>query len=520
MKRKDIFKTTGRKIMLMSMSIVIGTLITFAWVTEMIFSRTLLDAVDQRLYTHKNMVLREAHITYEEEKVVEVVLPAPLTKELINYVWQREKLVKDSPHLYKGSTTYPQFPKTSKIGSGENMDYERPVTIKDYVWQREKLVKDSPHLYKGSTTYPQFPKTSKIGSGENMDYERPVTIKDSKYYYRGIQFMLDGCKVQLLLNINEEFLFILQLRRALQIAFCILVLGALILAFYLAKWALRPLYEMYQKQARFIQDASHEMRTPLAVIRGKLELLARKNQDSIYEALRPLYEMYQKQARFIQDASHEMRTPLAVIRGKLELLARKNQDSIYEHFDELSGMMSELKGIEKMNKDLLMISKEDMKGVLEVKSLSLRKFLDEIAELYGELAGFREIEFTYQGIQEDVTVNWDQDKMKRCINILLENAIKYSESNGRVMLQAQKQEKGIRLIVSDKGRGIKEEEMPYIFERFYRSNEVRASGMEGSGIGLSLLKSLCYTMGIKIKVESKYQEGSTFILEVPLRMTK
>lgn len=426
MKRKDIFKTTGRKIMLMSMSIVIGTLITFAWVTEMIFSRTLLDAVDQRLYTHKNMVLREAHITYEEEKVVEVVLPAPLTKELINYVWQGEKLVKDSPHLYKGSTTYPQFPKTSKIGSGEN-----------------------------------------------MDYERPVTIKDSKYYYRGIQFMLDGCKVQLLLNINEEFLFILQLRRALQIAFCILVLGALILAFYLAKWALRPLYEMYQKQARFIQDASHEMRTPLAVIRGKLELLA-----------------------------------------------RKNQDSIYEHFDELSGMMSELKGIEKMNKDLLMISKEDMKGVLEVKPLNLRKFLDEIAELYGELAGFREIEFTYQGIQEDVTVNWDQDKMKRCINILLENAIKYSESNGRVMLQAQKQEKGIRLIVSDKGRGIKEEEMPYIFERFYRSNEVRASGIEGSGIGLSLLKSLCYTMGIKMKVESKYQEGSTFILEVPLRMKK
>ena len=230
--------------------------------------------------------------------------------------------------------------------------------------------------------------------------------------------------------------------------------------------------------------------------------------------------MYQKQARFIQDASHEMRTPLAVIRGKLELLARKNQDSIYEHFDELSGMMSELKGIEKMNKDLLMISKEDMKGVLEVKPLNLRKFLGEIAELYGELAGFREIEFTYQGIQEDVTVNWDQDKMKRCINILLENAIKYSESNGRVMLQAQKQEKGIRLIVSDKGRGIKEEEMPYIFERFYRSNEVRASGMEGSGIGLSLLKSLCYTMGIKMKVESKYQEGSTFILEVPLRMTK
>lgn len=412
--------------MLMSISIVIGTLITFAWVTEMIFSKTLLDAVDQKLYTHKNIVLREAHITYKGEEAVEVVLPAPLTKELINYVWQEEELVKDSPHSYKGSTTYPQFPKTSKIGSGEN-----------------------------------------------EDYEKPITIKDDKYYYRGIQFMLDDCKVQLLLNINEEFLFILRLRRALQIAFGILVLGALILAFYLAKWALKPLYEMYQKQARFIQDASHEMRTPLAVIRGKLELLA-----------------------------------------------RKNQDSIYEHFDELSGMMSELKGIEKMNKDLLMISKEDMEGVLEVKLFSLSKFLDEIVELYEELADFHQLEFTYQGIQEDVIVNWDQDKMKRCINILLENAIKYSKPNGSVMLQAKKQDKGMRIIVSDTGRGIKEEEMPYIFERFYRSNEVRASGIEGSGIGLSLLKSLCYTMGIKIKVESIYQEGSTFILEVPLRMTK
>ena len=81
-----------------------------------------------------------------------------------------------------------------------------------------------------------------------------------------------------------------------------------------------------------------------------------------------------------------------------------------------------------------------------------------------------------------------------------------------------KSDKGLQIVVSDTGIGIKKEELPHIFERFYRSGEVRAAGIEGSGIGLSLLESLAYTMGIKLKVESIYEKGTTFKLDMPIKM--
>lgn len=406
--------------MIMSVGIVIGTLITFAVITEIIYSQTVFDAVDQNLLTHKNMILNDAHVQYEGNEVSKVTLPAPLVKELINYIWKDGVLIKDSPHAYKGSKTYPSFPDINEI------------------------------------------------KGQQI-----ITIKDNGYHYRGIQFMLEGCKVQLLLRVDDEINSLYNLKRALLIALLILLIVALVLAFYLAKLALKPLYKTYHKQARFIQDASHEMRTPLAVIRGKMELLA-----------------------------------------------RRSQDPIDEHFDELASMMSEIRSLEKMNKDLLMISKEDMQGILDVRPLEIQNLFSDIVELYKELAMLQGLEFVYEGLQEDVTVYWDRDKIKRCINILLENAIKYSNHQGRVTLSVQKQDKVIIIQVSDTGKGIKEEDMPHIFERFYRSDEIRGSGIEGSGIGLSLLKSLCYTMGIKIKVSSKYQKGSTFHLQVPIKMIK
>ena len=400
---------------MMSIGIVMGTLLIFAVITEYVYKETLFKSVDQELFTHKNMILNEGHIKYEEDVVKEVILPSPLSKELINYVWQGETLVKGSPHVYRGNNPYPIFPEG--------------------------------------------------------DLNEVYTIIDAGYYYRGIEFMFEGCRVQILLGIDSEVSSISHLREALLTALFMLLLVALILAFYLAKLTLKPLRKTYNKQVSFIQDASHEMRTPLAVIRGKLELLA-----------------------------------------------RHSQEPIYEHFDELSQVMSEISGLEKMNKDLLLMSKEDMQGILEVKKLEVEPFLEEIVELYKELAQLHDIGFDYIPLPEALYVEWDEAKVKRCINILLENAIKYSKSGDTITLSIEKQDKSIKIKVVDTGKGIKEEELDHIFDRFYRSKEVRAAGIEGSGIGLSLLKSLAYTMRAKIKVQSVYGEGSTFILELPIKM--
>lgn len=403
--------------MIMSVGIVMSTLLVFSVITEYVYRETLFEAVDQQLLTHKNMILNDAHIQYEGETVKEVVLPSPLIKELINYVWQGGTLVKGSPHAYKGSYAYPQF----------------PDKISDEVY----------------------------------------SIVDDIYHYRGIQFMYEGCKVQLLLSVNDEMNSLDNLRQALLTAFLLLLIVAFILAFYLAKLTLKPLHKTYNKQVSFIQDASHEMRTPLAVIRGKMELMA-----------------------------------------------QNSKDPIDKHFDELSHIMSEISGLEKMNKDLLLMSKEDIQGILEINTFEIKPFFEEIVEIYGELAQLHDIYFNYKPLVEDLAVAWDEAKVKRCINILLENAIKYSKSEDTITLSIEKQDKFIRVKVADTGLGIKKEELPHIFDRFYRSGEVRASGIEGSGIGLSLLQSLAYTMGIKIKVHSIYSEGSTFILDIPLKMSK
>lgn len=414
--KKDVFSNTRRNIMAVSIGIVMGTLLIFSWITQFMYKQSLFEEVDQQLLTHKNMIINEMHVQYEKGKVVEVVLPSPLVKELINYVWSDHQLVKGSPHPYKGQSEYPLFP--------EN--------IKDKI----------------------------------------VSIQDGEYAYRGIQFMSDGCLVQLLLSVDSQLDSLANLQNALLKAFLVLILVCLAVSFYLAKIALKPLYRAYSKQAAFIQDASHEMRTPLAVIKGKLELIVRKPSD-----------------------------PIEV------------------HYDELSSMMSELNGLEKLNKDLLLLSKEDMQGILEIQLIELGEVFKETVEFYSELSELRDLQFIEEIVEPEIKVQWDMTKVKRCISILLENAIKYSKDQGKILLKVIPEDKYIKVVVEDTGRGMTAEEMAHIFDRFYRSKEVRGSGIEGSGIGLSLLQSLAYTMEIKIKVDSEYGKGSRFLLWIPKKMS-
>lgn len=413
---KDIFSNTRRNIMGISIGIVMGTLLIFSWMTQFAYRESLFDDVDQQLLTHKNMILNDMHVKYDNGKIVEVVLPSPLVRGLVNYVWHGDQLVKGSPHPYKGEHEYPVFPE------GKN---------------------------------------GKI-----------ISIHDGAYAYRGIQFMNDNCRVQILLSVDTQLASLKSLQEALRKAFLVLLLICFVISFYLAKVALKPLYRAYNKQAAFIQDASHEMRTPLAVIKGKIELIV-----------------------------------------------REPNDTIEVHYNELSSIMSELSGLEKLNKDLLLLSKEDMRGILEIQSVQLGSVFKEITEFYSVLSELHDLKFEDEIIRPELEVEWDVTKVRRCMSILLENAIKYSDAQGRISLKVIPEDKGIKVLVEDTGRGMTQDEMAHIFDRFYRSKEVRALGIEGSGIGLSLLQSLAYTMGVKIKVDSEYGKGSSFYLWIPKKMS-
>lgn len=231
----------------------------------------------------------------------------------------------------------------------------------------------------------------------------------------------------------------------------------------------------------------------------------------------PIKDAYVKQAFFIQDASHEIRTPLSVIRGKIELVAQHPTDEIQEHSQELSDIACEITAMEKMSTSLLMLSKEDSFTRREISSFKLSDMLSELSdELFSMLAELQEKQFSFAVMPQDMTVSWDYAKMKQAFTILLDNAFKYTDTGDEIRITAtQGRDGNVTVSFYDSGRGIKQEELSRIFDRFYRSADVRAQEISGSGIGLSLLNLLGNNLGFKIKVSSEYESFTEFVITAP-----
>lgn len=414
MRQSDLFIRTKRNIILSTLSIVLICLITFILVTQYFYKSRLFEGVDQQLLTHKNMILNE-EIIKKKGKSEEVIIPAPLTPDLISFVWRGSELVDKSPHTYFGEGNYPVFPK----------EYEGGL----------------------------------------------ITLESKGYTYRAVSFEKEGLRIQLLFNVDPQILSVKQLERANGLSLMVLIGITLALASYLAAFVLKPVKKAYNEQVYFVQDASHEMRTPLAVIKGQVELMT----------------------------AHP-------------------QDRIEEHFEQFSQMIGEIRSLEKLNRDLLLLSKEDIESKTVGEAIEVKTFIGEIKEFYMELAELQNKHFIVKVPDSPVNVKWDLEKVKRCLIILLENAFKYTDEEDTILLGMTKGNKSIVVRIEDSGIGISKEDQKRLFDRFFRSSDVRARGIEGSGIGLSLLQSLAHTLGIKVQVQSTYGKGTVFTLEIPLKM--
>ena len=233
----------------------------------------------------------------------------------------------------------------------------------------------------------------------------------------------------------------------------------------------------------------------------------------------PLKDAYVKQAFFIQDASHEMRTPLAVIRGKMELIAQCPSDEIQDHSEELSDIISEITAMEKMNSSLLMLSKEDSFIHHDISAFKLSDMLGELSdELFSILAEAQGKRFSFSITPQDIIVSWDYAKMKQAFTILIDNAFKYTDEGDEIRITVTQNRDIVTIRFYDSGRGIKQEDLSRIFDRFYRSDDVRAQDISGSGIGLSLLQLLGNNLGFKISVSSEYKFFTEFTITAPIIM--
>lgn len=226
-----------------------------------------------------------------------------------------------------------------------------------------------------------------------------------------------------------------------------------------------------------------------------------------------LQELNRLKTIFVSDASHALRTPLTIIRGEIEVALQRSR-SPEEYARVLKIVAEEAARVTRIVENLLTLAKADTGNLLMEKEIvDLTRLCREQAQQAESLAEMKGVQFTYE-LAPNCYVNGDPNRLAETIFTLLENAIKYTPKGNSVTLSLKNHRNDAIIRVSDTGIGIPKEELPKIFQRFYRASNSRKIA-SGTGLGLAICESIIKAHGGEIRVESELYQGTTF--EVRLR---
>jgi signal transduction histidine kinase len=241
-----------------------------------------------------------------------------------------------------------------------------------------------------------------------------------------------------------------------------------------------------------------------------------------YEAMaRQLADLDRLKAEFISVASHELKTPINVIIGYIELLREGIYGELAERQVEvLVSLEKQTATLTRLVNQLLDVSRfEAGGGRIEPRSLDLERFVKGLEESFNVLAVQREINFAVDrggGLPSEVS--WDEGRMNEVVGNLLSNAFKFTPRGGRVRMRVAAANSSIRMEVQDSGAGIPAEQLPHVFEKFYQADNQAASMAEGSGLGLAIAKQIVEAHKGTISVDSIRNVGTTFVITLPARV--
>ena len=220
------------------------------------------------------------------------------------------------------------------------------------------------------------------------------------------------------------------------------------------------------------------------------------------KALVPIETAWNNQAKFIQDASHELRTPISIISSKLERMLKHPNSTISDEVETIADAMSEIRRSKKMISDLLSLTKEEAITKLSIKEINIRNFIDDICEDYIDIADIQNKKFDINFNLKKETIFTDENKLRQLLLIFIDNAFKYTKEEDFISINLnQKDNIYTEISIIDSGVGIKQEDIPYIFDRFFRSENVRDKDIDGSGIGLSIAKMIALNLEAEISVK-------------------
>ncbi|MBN2222884.1 MAG: HAMP domain-containing protein [Vallitaleaceae bacterium] len=235
---------------------------------------------------------------------------------------------------------------------------------------------------------------------------------------------------------------------------------------------------------------------------------------TLNEMLDRLDRDYGKQKRFVSDVSHELRTPISVINGYASMLERwgKEDEEILE--ESIGAISAEAKNMQVLVENLLTLVRFDNQTLkYEYQQFDIGKLCCDVVK------EFNMVNMKMQDIsceaEENIRVHLDQGKIKQILRIFVDNAVKYTPNGGTIFIRCKRHEDRVQILIKDSGIGISMEDLPHLFERFYRSDESRTRQTGGHGLGLAIAKVLVLGQQGRIKVKSRLGNGSEFLVSLP-----
>lgn len=285
-----------------------------------------------------------------------------------------------------------------------------------------------------------------------------------------------------------------------------LALGGLV-NWLLVRLGLRPVAQVAQTAYRIAQSGDLKERLTYQGPQDEIGRLA----TTFNLMLERLETAFDVQRHFVADTAHELRTPLATILGNVDLLLRYGQDP-QRRQQALTSIQREGERTARLAADLLLLAQADAGQKLELKPVELDEVLLEVYEQTLALAQGVRVSL---GRCEPASVPGDRDRLIQMLMNLVDNALKHTEPGGQVMLSLTCAGDWARITVADTGSGIPADDLPHIFERFYRVSGPAHDGKRSTGLGLAIVKWIVEEHGGKITVESEVGKGSTFTVLLP-----
>jgi heavy metal sensor kinase len=270
--------------------------------------------------------------------------------------------------------------------------------------------------------------------------------------------------------------------------------------------ALRPVTVMADA-ARRMNAAALDQRLPINHSGDELEDLAR----AFNGLLERVHDAFERQRRFTGEASHQLRTPLAAMLGQVEVALRRERP-LEEYRRVLGSVQQQSERLQRIIEAMLFLARADAEAQLPQRDwLDLAQWLPQHLALWSEHPRFADISLEVQSARVRVHVVL----LGELVNVLLDNAVKHSAPGTPIAIRVEESAGTAVLSVTDRGIGVNTEDLPHLFEAFFRSSSARASGVEGLGLGLSVARRIVEAFGGTIRVDSQPGSGSCFSVRLP-----